>query len=261
MNGIENAIEVKLRDIEKQESVRILYACESGSRAWGFASTDSDYDVRFIYCHPTNWYLSIRDRRDVIERPLDTDGLDVSGWDIRKTIGLFRKSNPPLLEWLNSPICYVEHGLFIRRLRELMPAYYSPRNCSIHYWNMARHNFDNYLSRETVSLKKYFYVLRPVLACNWIERGLGVVPTEFGKLLDAIVPLGLLREAIVALQETKRGSAELGEGPCIPVIHDFLSAELARLAERHEAAEPVTTDAEALDELFRATLKEDQDNT
>ncbi len=261
MNGIENAIEAKLRDIEKQESVRILYACESGSRAWGFASTDSDYDVRFIYCHPTNWYLSIRDRRDVIERPLDTDGLDLSGWDIRKAIGLFRKSNPPLLEWLNSPIRYLEQGSFADRLRKFMPCYYSPSNCLHHYMHMARGNFEKYLCAETVTLKKYFYVLRPVLACNWIERGLGVVPTEFGKLLDAIVSGGPLRQAIGALLEHKKRGAELGEGPRIPIVHDFLSAELARLAERHEAAEPIATDAEALDELFRATLKEGQDNT
>lgn len=256
MNGIENAIEAKLRDIEKQESVRVLYACESGSRAWGFASTDSDYDVRFIYCHPTNWYLSIRERRDVIERPLDSDGLDLSGWDIRKALGLFRKSNPPLLEWLNSPICYLEQGTFVTRLRQSMTSYYSPKNCLHHYMHMARGNFEEYLSSETVVLKKYFYVLRPVMACMWIERGLGVVPTEFGKLLDVIVPPGALHDAVLSLLKTKKDGVELGEGSRIPIVHDFLSAELARLAERHEAAEPMTTDFEVLDELFRSTLRE-----
>ena len=96
-----------LREIETTENVRIVYACESGSRAWGFPSADSDYDVRFLYVHPLEWYLSVDVKRDVIERPLQ-GGLDISGWDLKKALQLFRKSNPPLLEWLGSPIVYLE---------------------------------------------------------------------------------------------------------------------------------------------------------
>ena len=88
-----------LSKVAEEEGVRVLYACESGSRAWGFPSSDSDYDVRFIYAHPVEWYLSIRNRRDVIERPVVND-IDLSGWDIKKALVLLRKSNPPLLEWL-----------------------------------------------------------------------------------------------------------------------------------------------------------------
>lgn len=96
-----STIQQELERIEREEGVLILYACESGSRAWGFPSTDSDYDVRFIYIRPVEWYLSIFDKRDVIERPI-SDRLDMSGWDL-KSAGAFRKSNPPLLEWLESP--------------------------------------------------------------------------------------------------------------------------------------------------------------
>src|ERR1051325_12100355 len=104
-----DVIQRKIAQIGQEEQVQVLYACESGSRAWGFASTDSDYDVRFVYCHPSNWYLSILDRPDVIERPIEND-VDLSGWDVRKALQLFRKSNPPLLEWLDSPILYHTQG-------------------------------------------------------------------------------------------------------------------------------------------------------
>ena len=113
-------IGAELEDIEQREGVRIFYACESGSRAWGFPSTDSDYDVRFLYARPSDWYLSINveTKRDVIERPI-VDVWDVNGWDIRKALQLLKKSNPPLLEWLHSPVVYRETGDFAARLRTL----------------------------------------------------------------------------------------------------------------------------------------------
>ena len=107
-----NSVGEELRRIEQAYDVRVLYACESGSRAWGFASQDSDYDVRFIYVHSRDWYLSIEDRRDVIEEPI-SDSLDISGWELRKTLRLLRKSNPPLLEWLKSPVVYAWDEEFV----------------------------------------------------------------------------------------------------------------------------------------------------
>src|SRR5436189_1813350 len=98
-------IKKELRRIEEQLEIKVLYAVESGSRAWGFASTDSDWDVRFLYARCPEWYLSVQDRRDVLEYPI-SEGLDVSGWDIRKALVLFARSNPPLMEWLRSPIVY-----------------------------------------------------------------------------------------------------------------------------------------------------------
>jgi len=123
---MEEVIQEHIRDIEKERHVRILYACESGSRAWGFASPDSDYDVRFIYVQPVNHYLSIRERKDVIELPVN-QLLDINGWDIRKALQLFLKSNGPLYEWLQSPIVYKEENGFAQKLRSLMPAYFSHR--------------------------------------------------------------------------------------------------------------------------------------
>src|ERR1700744_3548568 len=148
-----------INTLEKENQVQILFACESGSRAWGFASTDSDYDVRFIYIQPRDHYFSIRERRDVIELPVD-ELLDVNGWDIRKALQLFLKSNCPLYEWLQSPIVYKETTGFAKELRDLMPAYFSHRAGGHHYLSMVRNTFENDLQSETVRIKKYFYALR-----------------------------------------------------------------------------------------------------
>ena len=169
---------------------------------------------------------------------------------------LFRKSNPPLLEWLQSPIVYAQRGVFADRLRELLPRYYSPRACRQHYWHMAQGNFDKYLNGEVVGLKRYFYVLRPVLACIWIERERGAVPMEFERLLEDIIPTSPLKSVILELLTRKRSGLELGEGPRIPVIHQFLDAELNRLSQAQPVAQPVSTVEDALDDLFRATMAE-----
>lgn len=145
-------ITTELARIEAEEQVRILYACESGSRAWGFPSRDSDYDVRFIYVRRVDWYLSIYDKRDVIERPI-SGMLDINGWDLRKALNLFRKSNPPLLEWLRSPIVYKESYSTAEGIRRIFPATFSPRSCMYHYLHMARGNYREYLQGEQVRVK------------------------------------------------------------------------------------------------------------
>jgi predicted nucleotidyltransferase len=249
---IRTQIEAELERIEEAVSVCVLYACESGSRAWGFASSDSDYDVRFIYAHPTEWYLRVMSGSDTIERPIE-GLLDVSGWDLKKALHLLRKSNPPLLEWLQSPIVYHERRGVVQRLRELMPVYYEPAACHYHYLHMARGNYREFLQGDKVWLKKYFYVLRPVLACLWIERGYGVVPTEFQTLVDRILDEGNLKTAVQNLIERKKAGEELDRGPHIPVISSFLSLEVDRLSALQ--APPARHASPArLDQVFRECL-------
>ncbi len=252
---MEDAIRSRLDAIQASENVCIVYACESGSRAWGFPSADSDYDVRFIYVRPVEWYLSIDDKRDVIECPVE-DGLDINGWDLRKALRLFRKSNPPLLEWLGSPIVYLERGAAIECLRELAKTHYSPSACLFHYLHMARRNFREYLRGETVRTKKYFYVLRPLLAMNWIERGLGVVPTDFNVLVDKLVTEPNLRAEIERLLVAKRAGTELDRGPRIEPISRFIESELARWEERKIVSQPPADLTDKLDRLFRESLTE-----
>jgi len=247
----------ELRNIEQQENVRILYACESGSRAWGFPSRDSDYDVRFVYIRPVDWYLSIFDKRDVIERPISSM-LDISGWDLKKALLLFRKSNPPLLEWLQSPIVYEDNYTVADRIRSLSPLSFSPRSCLYHYLHMAQRNYRDYLQGETVRLKKYLYVLRPILACEWIERYGAMPPMEFHRLVDELIPADSeLSRAVQTLLERKASGEELDEEPRIPSINDYLEERLHHLERTAGTAEhsPERQD-EQLDALFRAALQE-----
>jgi predicted nucleotidyltransferase len=247
-------IKSELVRIEAVEQVTVLHACESGSRAWGFESDDSDYDVRFLYLRRTPWYLTIQKKRDVIEVPID-DELDISGWDVTKALELLRKSNPPLLEWLQSPIIYMQTSSFANRLRDLMSEYYSPISCLYHYLHMAQNNYRKYLKDETVWIKKYFYVLRPVLACLWIEQGHGVVPIEFGKLVERVIAEPILKAEIDGLLKLKRAGAELDQGPKKPVISAFLERELARLP-TVIPANPQPHDPDSLDQLFADVLRE-----
>jgi uncharacterized protein len=244
-DAIKATIQEKLREIERQENVCIFYACESGSRAWGFPSVDSDYDVRFLYIH----------RRDVIERPL-VENIDLSGWEIRKALRLFRKSNPPLLEWLRSPIVYQQKFSVADKLRNLMPAFYSPRNCFHHYLHMAEGNFREYLRGETVRVKKYFYVLRPLLGCRWIEAGLGPVPMEFGSLVEKAASSDILKQEIFSLLKRKQSGQELDFEPRIPAISNFIESEIERLKKQADQQPLLPSQDDKLDELFREALIE-----
>jgi len=223
-------IESELGSLESSEDVVVLLAVESGSRAWGFPSVDSDYDVRFVYVHRPDWYLSIEleELPDVLERPIH-DGLDVCGWDIRKALRLFRKSNPPLLEWLQCPIVYRERSSFAHRLRGILPSCYSPKASFFHYMHMARGNVREYLRGDVVWLKKYFYVLRPLMAMLWIEKDFGPVPIEFNRLVDAVIDDEELRQEIHRLLEAKKVGGELNRGPRITAISRFIETEMSRL--------------------------------
>lgn len=255
MTATREEIREQLKRMETDENVKILYACESGSRAWGFPSRDSDYDVRFLYIRPENWYLSIFPKRDVIERPI-SGLLDINGWDLRKALQLFRKSNPPLLEWLQSPIVYLEDNEAIEPIRRMAPGAFSPKACMHHYLHMAQGNYREYLRGERVKLKKYFYVLRPVLACRWIER-YGEMPPVAFESLAALLPAGAeLEEAVSHLLARKRAGEELNDEPRIDCINDYLEHEIAYFAEKapEQPTCPISAE-EALDRVFRETLK------
>lgn len=158
-----------LAEIEKQHNVKILYACESGSRAWGFPSPDSDYDVRYLYIRPVESYLRLFPERDVIEGPID-EVKDFVGWDLQKALKLLMKGNAPLIEWLHSPIVYRDNPWLKENLIKLFND-----NCNFDalyrgYFGLAINNFKAYLTGETVKPKKYLYVLRSILACEWIKQ-------------------------------------------------------------------------------------------
>lgn len=237
----------KLKEIEQTNQVTILYACESGSRAWGFASPDSDYDVRFIYVHTKDYYLNVDEQRDVIELPIN-DLLDINGWELRKALRLFRKSNGPLYEWLQSPIVYQQNNGFVNSLKNLMPQYFSLRASMHHYLSMANKVVDEDLSGYQVKLKKYFYALRPVLASRWILERREVPPMEFGKLRSLLDPsLNSLVDRL--LSQKAQGDEKYMIEPLME-LHLWLSNQLEYCEQRVPDALPVTG-SESLNELFR----------
>lgn len=227
-----DAILGALDEIESRHDVRVLFACESGSRGWGFSSPDSDYDCRFIYMHPRDWYLTVDEftgpgqpQRDVIELPI-ADDLDVSGWDLRKALRLVGKWNQALMEWLRSPIVYRQDDAARTALQAIAERFFAPPAAFHHYLSMARSNDRGYLHGERVRTKRYLYVIRPVLACGWIMQRGTPPPMAFEELLDAQLPGGPVREEIDRLLEVKRRSAEVADGPPLPVIARFLDTQL-----------------------------------
>lgn len=208
----------KLKEIEAQKDIKILFACESGSRAWGFASPDSDYDVRFIYKHDLNYYLSLWEQPDVIEF-MTEDDLDGSGWDLRKTVKLLAKSNAPLLEWLYSPIVYLQDETFLKQMQSLATECFSPI-ASLHHYLGTTKNFMEACQAEEVKLKSYFYALRTALAGKWIIEKNSFPPVAFVELLP-IAPLDV-QEKVLELMEIKAVQDEKYLHPKEVLITEFL---------------------------------------
>jgi uncharacterized protein len=247
----------KLDLIQKKNNIKILYAVESGSRGWGFASKDSDYDVRFIYIHPTDWYLSVEEKIDFIEVPIN-DLLDINGWDLRKALLQYKKSNPTFMEWLSSPIVYMENVNTAQKLRYLLVDYFSPVHTLYHYLHIARNKYEEVMSTDQVKIKRYFYILRPILACMWIEKNNTMPPMEFSKLIaDQQLDLSLVSE-IQKLLEKKTAGLEIDVEPKSTVIIDFLGSKISHYEEYLKTAHKgKSSDYTALNILFREALRDD----
>ena len=220
---MEQVIREKLKEIEAQEHVTVIGAFESGSRAWGFASPDSDYDVRFIYVRQRADYLRLDALRDVIEWQLD-ETLDINGWDLQKALRLLYKSNPIIFEWCASPIVYRETRL-LQGFKELLPQYFSCRKEVYHYWHMADGNYREYLKTPMVRIKKYFYVIRPILAAKWILQEKCPPPMRFLDLVEHCLDPEIKQE-VHALLEIKLDTPEMGMAPRIPVLNEYIETQL-----------------------------------
>jgi predicted nucleotidyltransferase len=237
---VEDRIISALGKISLEKDVSIIYACESGSRAWGFASKDSDYDVRFVYAKHPDKYLSIdtcgqRDVIDGIDIEWSGEKLDIAGWDLRKALNLFRKGNPPFLEWLHSPIRYVDRFGFRIQCNELAENYLNKQSIVMHYVHMAMGNWKRYLKNDMsdVILKKYLYVVRPLCAAVYLideeirqQIPLPLMPpVDFETLLKSIELPDGIGGAIQVLICAKRDGFELGAGPRIPELDEWISKQ------------------------------------
>ena len=245
-------IQKKLEEIEKQEHVKIILAIESGSRAWGFESADSDYDVRFIYVREPEMYLRLDTVRDVIEWQLD-EVFDISGWDIKKALQLLYKSNPTLFEWINSPIVYKEtrEG---RELRELSKQYFDVKKSVMHYLNMASNTFDNYLQDESVKLKKYFYALRPILAVKYALENKTQPPIKFNDLKDMMLE-DSLKDLVNHLLELKIDSNEANYISRIVCLNKYIEENIDIIKNLANNLVESKFDWDELNEYFIKMLK------
>lgn len=204
---MDKVIQAQLKSIEEKNNVKILYAVESGSRGWGFESKDSDFDVRFIYVHPSEWYLNVFEGTDIIEIPVD-EVLDVNGWDLRKALKLMYKSNSPLLEWLSSPIIYKENQEFVNELRHVAEKYFSKVSVIYHYINLAKKSCDGLEGLENIKIKKLFYVIRPILSCMWIENFNTIPPMNLQAMMKEVEIDNKIKEIIEKLVIVKADSIE-----------------------------------------------------
>lgn len=218
---MKQAIHEYLRRIEKQHDVRILYACESGSRAWGFASPDSDYDIRFLFVRSESSYVSIHDGLESIDLPLEQGLLDAGGWDVRKAAKLLGKSNGALLEWLHSPIVYREEPGFRERWQKTARKVFFPRASCGHYRGLAKQMVLAKLQGDAVRAKDYLYALRSMLAAMWVASGRGIAPVAFAELL--VIAPEQVRAEIPALLAYKARSGEGERMARLPIIDDFLA--------------------------------------
>ncbi|MBD8026769.1 nucleotidyltransferase domain-containing protein [Ureibacillus sp. Re31] len=256
---MKEAILQKLMDIEELYSVKILYAVESGSRAWGFATEHSDYDVRFIYVHHPNWYLSIDpqgigSKKDSMEFPINNH-LDINGWELTKALRLFRKSNPTILEWLNSEIVYYQNDFFIDNLCLLQKDVFSPISCLHHYLNVANNNYKSYLQRPIVKVKIYLYAVKSLLACSWIEKFQTVPPITIQDLLPL---LDYKKEKLEVEQLLKRRNLgeEFNMTVPLPILNNYIQEECIRIKNYIPTLKEEQRNAtEKLDHLFRQTLQ------
>jgi len=218
-------INAHLDAIEERENVKILFAIESGSRAWGFPSPDSDFDVRFVYARERDWYLTLSPGRDVIELPLIGDE-DINGWDIKKALQLLMKPNPVLSEWLDSPIRYRWDTDACSKLQALVDKTLHKKPFLHHYINLGTGQWRSYIDgKDAVKLKKYFYCLRPALTLRWLRMHDSRPPMNFQDLRDGTDLPAAVNSFLDELLAKKKETRELGAGPRLQVPDELILKE------------------------------------
>lgn len=248
---MQTRIAAALAALEAEHNIRILYVCESGSRAWGFPSPDSDYDVRFIYVHALDWYLGLDEGPDTLNFPVD-DELDLAGWELRKTLRLLRGSNAALFEWLQSPIVYHEAPGFRAQLGPLLPQAFNLKAGLHHYLGQLRRGVEDDLVGEEVRLKRLFYALRSALAARWIREKHVLPPMEFALLRESLP--AYLQDIVNKLLAQKAHSNEKTTVPRPGALVEFLAAEYAA-GQAARAGLPVVR-GEKLHESLNALLRQ-----
>lgn len=243
-----------LSDLEKEKKIEILLACETGSRAWGFPSPDSDFDVRVIYKHSKDWYLSLNEEKDTLVYFLENNMIDISGWDLRKSLRLLWKSNPPLLERIQSPIIYKVDDRFREEISSIAPKTYSRIATIHHYSSMAKKAIEEVINAKEYKLKRFFYALRASVACLWILEKEEIPPIEFGIMLNG---LDLPEKLIIRIRELIQLKSTISEA----YLHkgdqeliEFMKTCMERADKESKSLPSSKGKMSELNEFFRKTL-------
>lgn len=247
---MKTTIQQKLKDIEKEYSIKIHYACESGSRAWEFPSPDSDFDVRFIYSRPLEKYLSIQTKKDHLSFPINNE-LDIYDWDISKVLKLITKSNTTPFEWLQSPVLYLEDKTFKEELWALSQDYFCPRSNIHHYLGVAKGAMET-MQAEEIKIKKLFYVLRPLLAALWCAKRDTIAPMSIFPLMDLLSDD--LRKKILSLIDLKSTAVESYLIKIDTEIKLWIDETFDYCLQASRMMERKTLDLESADIFFRKTI-------
>lgn len=245
-----------LNDIEDKNKIKILYACETGSRAWGFPSPDSDYDVRFIYMHKRDWYLSLRHKKDTVEY-MDGD-MDVTGWDVKKCLLLLKKSNAPLIERFQSPIVYAEEKKFAEPFKRLIENHYSRIAVFYHHHSMAIKFWEDLKDKKEIKLKSFFYLVRSLLSCNWIIESSSVLPMDIFGLMEKIDTE--IRSRLKELIKLKAGVDEKFSYPKDEWMQSWIEEMWRKLEASKNNLSISETDMTDLDDFFLKMVNENADN-
>jgi uncharacterized protein len=246
-------IQQHLQRIAAENGFRILYATETGSRGWGFASPDSDFDIRFIFVYPREHYLRISEPQDQWNLIFEDGGevLDFNAWELRKTLRLLRNSNASPFEWLQSPIQYHEVDDFRRQLWELAQPFHSPRAAVYHYLGICHNSLKTGIEGHQINIKKYFYVLRPLFAAMWAADRQSVPPMQFAPLLEQLNAGHPVRVRVEALWREKEQAKEGQMIDLIPELQTFIETEMERCKALAGTLPKTSADDASLDQFFK----------
>lgn len=248
---MKTTIQEKLKHIEQEHKIKILYACESGSRAWGFPSPDSDYDVRFIYTKSADSYLSIRNEKDFMDFPLGSE-LDINGWDLKKTLELICKSNSVPFEWLQSPIVYYGDRTFATELWTVCQSYFCARTNIHHYLGIAKGAMAS-LDGDEIGIKKLFYVLRPLLSALWCLERKSIAPMSILPLIE-LMPKEL-EQKVLSLIDMKSTAKERFVIQLDSSLRLWIDTTIEKCIRESKDIEKRYFDTDMLDTFFRKTIK------
>jgi len=247
-----NEIIDQIEELEKKKNIKILLAVESGSRAWGFPSPDSDYDVRIIYIHHPDWYLSINDKKDTVDY-FHGELLDISGWELRKTLRLLKKSNATPFEWAQSPIIYKEEKKFRQDLLDLSNQFFQPYHTINHYKGIAKNSYLKNDFNNEIKLKKLFYVLRPLFSIQWIIKNQTVPPMNIFDLMK-VIDDSSIKKKVVELIKFKETANEDYVYQVEPIIHDYIKSSFEEIENLNFKYQKGIFDIDILNKFFRGLL-------